>query len=298
MLPNKQLGENFSQTERYSYYKVSMKLHITINRALLILASAAFLVCTPALHLQAQSTEKANPQTPARAHSDAHSDEGPGHQHDDGSMPGMNMDDDKGNHAQAGAMHTMTHGHHHMDSAHMRMTPPRPATDEDRRRGEEIATTLGGALEKYKDYHVALAEGFHIFAPNLPQPMYHFTNYWNGYLEGFTFDAARPTSLLYKKTKEGYELIGAMYTAPRTASLEELNERIPLGVARWHEHTNLCMPRRGEATHADWKKFGLEGSISTEEECQAAGGRFYPVIFGWMVHVYPFESESAKVWAQ
>ena len=302
MLPNKQLGEKISQTEHYSYYKVSMKLHMTINRELLILASAALLVCTPDRHLQAQSApqaaEKTNPQTQPGAHSDARSDEGPGHQHDDGSMPGMNMDDDKGNHAQAGAMHTMTQGHHHMDSAHMRMTPARPATDEDRRRAEEIATTLGGALEKYKDYRVALAEGFHIFAPNLPQPMYHFTNYWSGYLEGFTFDPGRPTSLLYKKTKDGYELIGAMYTAPRSASLEELNERIPLGVARWHEHTNLCMPKRGEATHADWKKFGLEGSISTEEECQAAGGRFYPVIFGWMVHVYPFESESAKVWAQ
>ena len=278
-----------------------MKLRITINRELLLLASVALLVCAPARRLQGQSapqaTEKADPQVQAGTHSEAPTEEGPAHQHEhDGSMPGMNMDDDKGNHAQAGAMHSMTHGHH-MDSAHMRMTPVRPATDEDRRRADEIATTLAGALEKYKDYRVALAEGFHIFAPNLPQPMYHFTNYWNGYLEGFTFDPGRPTSLLYKKTKDGYELIGAMYTAPRTASLDELNERIPLGVARWHEHTNLCMPKRGEATHADWKRFGLEGSISTEEECQAAGGRFYPVIFGWMVHVYPFESESAKVWA-
>lgn len=274
---------------------------MAITRELLILASAALLVCAPARHLRAQSAphsaEKADPQT----QTGTHSDEPPAHQHEhDGSMPGMpgmNMDDDKGNHAQSGAMHSMTHGHH-MDSAHMRMTPPRPATDDDRRRADEIATALTGALEKYKDYRVALAEGFHIFAPNLPQPMYHFTNYWNGYLEGFTFDPARPTSLLYKKTKDGYELIGAMYTAPRTASLDELNERVPLGVARWHEHTNLCMPNRGEATHADWKKFGLEGSISTEQECQAVGGRFYPVIFGWMVHVYPFESESAKVWAQ
>ena len=273
-----------------------MNLHIKIG--LILMVSAALLVGAPARHLQAQTTpqsiEKGNPQ----AHAETHSEEAPAHQHDhDGSMPGMNMDDDKGNHAQAGAMHSMAH-EHHMDSAHMRMTPMRQATDEDRHRGDEIATTLAGAIEKYKDYRVALANGFHIFAPNLPQPMYHFTNYWNGYLEGFTFDPARPTSLLYKKTKDGYELIGAMYTAPRTANLEELNERIPLGVARWHEHTNLCMPKRGEATHADWKKFGFEGSISTEEECQADGGRFYPVIFGWMVHVYPFESESGRVWAQ
>ena len=269
-----------------------MKLHI--NRHLTILVSAALLSCAPVCHLQAQSpatsAEQPNPQDDV--------EEGTAHQHQhDGSMPGMNMDDDKDNHAQSGAMESMTHGHH-MDSAHMRMTPARPVTDEDRRRADEIAATLAGAIEKYRDYRVALADGFHIFAPNLPQPMYHFTNYWNGYLEGFTFDPARPTSLLYKKTKDGYELIGAMYTAPRTASLEELNERIPLGVARWHEHTNLCMPKRGEGEHADWKRFGFTGSVSTEEECQQAGGRFYPVIFGWMVHVYPFESASAKIWAQ
>jgi hypothetical protein len=217
--------------------------------------------------------------------------------HHDGNMPGMNMEDDAGNHAQSGAMKSMTHGHH-MDSAHMRMTPVRPATEEDHRRADEIAATLAQALQKYKDYHVALAEGFHIFAPNLPQAQYHFTSYWNGYLEGFTFDPARPTSLLYRKTKEGYELIGAMYTAPRTASLDELDERIPLGIARWHQHTNLCMPERVKAGDADWTKFGLTGSISTEAECQEAGGRFYPVIFGWMVHVYPFESSPTKVWTE
>jgi hypothetical protein len=271
-----------------------MSMKLRIDKAPILLASAALLFCVPARPLQAQSAS----QSPEKSNSQAQAEESPAHQQEhDGSMPGMNMDDDKGNHAQAGAMHSMTHGHH-MDSGHMRMTPARPVTDQDRRHADEIATRLAGAIEKYKDYRVALADGFHIFAPNLPQPMYHFTNYWNGYLEGFTFDPARPTSLLYKRTKDGYELIGAMYTAPRTANLDELNERVPLGVARWHEHTNLCMPKRGEATHADWKKFGLEGSILTEEQCQAAGGRFYPVIFGWMVHVYPFESDPAKVWAQ
>jgi hypothetical protein len=276
-----------------------MKLHL--GRKQLVFASALLLLGAASYQLHAQST----PQGAEGANPQQNSDQNPaGHQHDgmpgmrrDGTMPGMNMEDDTGNHAQAGAMKSMTHGHH-MDSAHMRMTPVRPATDEDRRRADEIAATLARALEKYKDYHVALAEGFHIFAPNLPQAQYHFTNYWNGYLEGFTFDPARPTSLLYRKTKDGYELVGAMYTAPRTASLDELDERIPLGIARWHQHTNLCMPERGKAAHADWTKFGLTGSISTEAECQEAGGRFYPVIFGWMVHVYPFESSVARVWAE
>jgi hypothetical protein len=127
--------------------------------------------------------------------------------------------------------------------------------------------------------------------------MYHFTNYWNGFLEAITFDPARPTSLLYVKTKDGYELIGAMYTAPKTDTLEQLNERVPLSVASWHAHTNLCLPKAAAMANADWKKFGLAGSIATPEACAQAGGRFYPQIFGWMVHVYPFENSRDKIFA-
>ncbi len=28
-----------------------------------------------------------------------------------------------------------------------------------------------------------------------------------------------------------------------------------------------------------------------------AGGTFHPVIFNWMVHVYPFETEQANIWS-
>jgi len=184
------------------------------GKKLMILVWASLLFGATVRQSHAQSTPNGAAQTP---HSDTGTNprENPAHQHQhNGSMPGMNMEDDAGNHAQTGVMQSMTH-HHHMDSAHMSMTPVRPATDEDQRRADEISATLGKAIERYRDYRVALADGFHIFAPNLPQAQYHFTNYWNGYLEGFTFDPARPTSLLYRKTKDGYELIGAMYTAPK-----------------------------------------------------------------------------------
>jgi hypothetical protein len=59
---------------------------------------------------------------------------------------------------------------------------------------------------------------------------------------------------------------------------------------------NLCMPPRGQSARADWTKFGLQGSIATAEACSEAGGRFLPVIFGWMVHVYPFEDSPDKIW--
>jgi hypothetical protein len=179
----------------------------------------------------------------------------------------------------------------------MRMTAMHPQTPEDAARADEIVAQLRSGIEKYKDYHVALNDGYKIFLPNLPQPEYHFTNYVNGFLEAFTFDPARPTSLLYRKTSGGYELVGAMYTMPKRATEEQLNARVPLSVAMWHLHTNLCMPQKGQFRNADWKKFGLKGSIATEEACNAANGRFQAVIFGWMVHVYPYEDSVDKVFA-
>jgi hypothetical protein len=207
----------------------------------------------------------------------------------------MDMDDAKAN--EAHAVHDMTPGHMSAHNLHMHMTAMRPQTPEDAARANEIVSQLRSGIEKYKDYHVALNDGYKIFLPNLPQPEYHFTNYWKGFLEAFAFDPARPTSLLYKKTSDGYELVGAMYTMPKRATEEQLNTRVPLSMAMWHLHTNLCMPQKGQFSNADWSKFGLKGAIATPKACDAAGGRFQPVIFGWMVHVYPYEDSLDKIFA-
>ncbi len=214
---------------------------------------------------------------------------------DHSKMSGMDMDDAQAN--EAHAVDDMTRGHMEAHNLHMRMTAMHAQTPEDTARAKEIVTQLRAGIEKYKDYHVALNEGYKIFLPNLPQPEYHFTKYVTGFLEAFTFDAARPTSLLYKKTSDGYELVGAMYTMPKRATEEQLNARVPLSMAMWHLHTNLCMPQTGQFRNADWTKFGLKGSIDTQDACDAANGRFQPVIFGWMVHVYPYEDSLDKVFA-
>jgi len=210
-------------------------------------------------------------------------------------MSGMDMDDAKAN--EAHAVHDMTPGHMGAHHLHMRMTAMRPQTPEDTARANEIVAQLRSGIEKYKDYRVALNDGYKIFLPNLPQPEYHFTNYWNGFLESFSFDPARPTSLLYRKTSDGYELVGAMFTMPKRATEDQLNDRVPLSIGMWHLHTNLCMPQKGQLRNADWNKFGLKGNIATQEACDAANGRFQPVIFGWMVHVYPYEDSLDKVFA-
>jgi len=50
-------------------------------------------------------------------------------------------------------------------SAHMYMTDLRPTNPADEKRAEEILTALRSAIEKYRDYKVALAEGYQIFLP-------------------------------------------------------------------------------------------------------------------------------------
>ena len=211
----------------------------------------------------------------------------------DHSQMSMDMSNDKEN--EKAAVNEMNHMRG--SSAHLHMTEMRTQNSADLHRANEIVTQLRGGIERYKDYHVALNDGYRIFLPNLPQPEYHFTSYKNGFMAAMRFDPSQPTSLLYRKTLNGYELVGAMYTMPKGATEEQLNERVPLSVAMWHLHTNLCVPPKGQRQNADWSKFGLHGSIATQEACDAAGGAFHPTIFGWMVHVYPYESSLDKIFA-
>lgn len=197
----------------------------------------------------------------------------------------------------------MSHGHHQEDhehmGAHMHMSELRDLQPGDQQKAAKVVEQARQALEKYRDYHVALSEGFRIFLPNVKQPMYHFTNYGNAFAAAFAFDAMKPTSLLYEKDGDSYKLIGAMYTAPVRFSEVQLNERVPLSVAQWHQHVNMCKPPQGQSQEMLNKnpKFGLHGSISTRAECEAAGGTFMPHVFGWMVHLYPWEKTPDEIWS-
>jgi hypothetical protein len=194
---------------------------------------------------------------------------------------------------------SMGHGHHHEMGPHMHMSALRDPQPGDEEKAQKVTDEARQALEKYKDYKTALADGYKIFLPNLPQKMYHFTNYGNAVGEAFRFDAAKPTSLLYEKNGNDYKLIGAMYTAPVRFSEEKLNDRIPLSMAQWHQHVNMCKPPKGREIEMLSKapKFGLAGSISTQDECDAAGGAFMPHLYGWMVHMYPWEKTLGQIWS-
>jgi hypothetical protein len=213
-------------------------------------------------------------------------------------MQDMPMGEDKDDtSASAHVMHSMEG---HMDMGpHMKMTALRPIKLGDAKRAQQVADEARKASEKYKDYHVALTDGFKIFLPNVPQTVYHFTNRSYAVEAELRFNPDHPTSLLYEKHGNDYKLIGVMYTAPKRYSEDQLDERIPLSFAQWHEHVNFCIPPLGRwhELASPSPQFGLRGSITTQEACAAAGGRFHPVIFNWMVHVYPFETDQARIWS-
>lgn len=197
--------------------------------------------------------------------------------------------------------------HHHVDmGTHMKLTPLRAATKEDEKRANQIVVKTRSAIERYTDVKVAEADGYKLFLPQVKkQRMYHYTNYRYAAEAAFRFNPEHPTSLLYQDDgKGGKKLIGAMFTARKNATPEELEQRVPLSMAQWHAHVNLCLPPKQDraqlmkdAMAGKKVRFGLNGSIATREECEAAGGRFMPQVFGWMVHLYPWETDAKQVWS-
>jgi hypothetical protein len=136
-------------------------------------------------------------------------------------------------------------GTHMHPGPHMLMTDMRPVTPEDSKRAREFLEAMRAALTKYQDYKIAIADGYQPFFPTVPQDMYHFSNRSITASEYMgSFDVTKPGSLLYrKKFLTGYDLIGAMYSAPEDASPSQLDEMIPLSLGRWHAHTNICLPK-------------------------------------------------------
>src|SRR5258708_16566713 len=125
---------------------------------------------------------------------------------------------------------------------HMRMTSYRPVTPADIARIEAIVQNAHVCFDKYKDYHLALKDGYRIFAPTVPQSIYHFANVQNFSEAQTTLNLAHPSALLYTKSGDGYQFAGVMYSAPTNATEDQLNARIPLSVAPWHLHVSICLP--------------------------------------------------------
>src|SRR5208282_5650664 len=166
------------------------------------------------------------------------------------------MDTMKGMSVMGESMEAMTN--------HMCITPKRPELSGDEERAKAVVDQVRAAIEKYKDYKKAIADGYIQANPTVDQPQFHFTNDANAKYADTVFDPTRPTSLLYYHTaQKRFVLEGVMFTTRPSASEGELNRRIPLSVARWHKHTNFCGAPADKVKEyfGEHPKFGMFGSI-------------------------------------
>ena len=247
---------------------------------LLVMIFASMSLTTPSGHASQQDQ-----QTPTTSAMPGIEASGTQHECDDlHSMGGMSV--------MGESMAAMTN--------HMCITPLRARQPGDEEKVKAMVAQVRAAIEKYKDYKKALADGYVIANPKVVQPQYHFTNDANVRLADTMFDPTKPSSLLYYQTPtQRYKLEGVMFTDNPGATEDELNQRIPLSIVRWHEHTNFCGAPADKVKEyfGDHPKFGMFGSIHTKEACQAEGGTFMPVIFTWMIHVFPYEDNLKDVFS-
>jgi hypothetical protein len=179
---------------------------------------------------------------------------------------------------------------------HMQMSVKAKSAPGDERRAEEIVSYAREVLVRYADVDVALRDGYKPFHPTgrIGEEV-HYTNYRFARREQQRIDYRQPGSLLYKRTAQGMKAVGVMYTAPRDSTPEHLDSIAPLSIATWHRHVDFCGGPRTLPLSEQFgpgAQFGPQGSIHTEDACQAAHGLWIPVVFGWMTHVYPGDTPA------
>jgi dienelactone hydrolase len=204
--------------------------------------------------------------------------------------------------AAADAMDRLTTDPEPDTEAHLLLSRSRPATADDSTKADLLLLNIREALRKYADVRIAAADGFEeLPATEGKHTVHHLSNWGWARGEAREFNPAHPTSLLYREGADGtLALIGAMYTAPARSTIQELDARIPVSLARWHRHVNWCAPKSSSGAqwltvHEGAPVFGPRSSIATREACEAAGGVFYPGVFGWMVHVTFVGSDDPRV---
>ncbi|HEY6237162.1 MAG TPA: hypothetical protein VIW69_18815, partial [Candidatus Elarobacter sp.] len=156
---------------------------------------------------------------------------------------------------------------------------------------QRLLAILRRDLVRYRDPAAAERDGYRKEGEDVPAgSLKHFFKYANFGKNQYHLDPEAPAAILYRRTRDGFELAGVMFTAPITAPMDELDRRIPLALGHWHSHRNICLPPKGApaATHAQRAPFGFEGSITTRAACDAANGVFLDNVYGWMTHVYPY----------
>jgi hypothetical protein len=183
-----------------------------------------------------------------------------------------------------------------MKMGHMQMSLKEDLAPGDDVRAMEILKAADAVLFQYRDVKAAVHDGYKPFFPSgkIGEEI-HYTNYRRRRLEQQHIDYSHPSSILYKRTADGLKAIGVMYTASTESTPDQLNAIAPLSFATWHRHVDFCggpktLPKSEQ--FGPNARFGPQGSIHTEEQCNAAQGLWIPVVLEWMTHVYPNEPQQ------
>jgi hypothetical protein len=183
-----------------------------------------------------------------------------------------------------------------MKMGHMQMSLKGAAAPDDAEHAAEVLSAAAGVLLHYRDVKTAVHDGYKPFFPsgNIGEEI-HYTNYRNRRLEQHHIDYSHPSSILYKRTADGLKAVGVMYTAPADSTPQQLDAIAPLSIATWHRHVDFCGGPKSLPTAEQFgpnARFGPQGSIHTEEGCNAAQGLWIPVVLNWMTHVYPNDPQQ------
>jgi hypothetical protein len=168
-----------------------------------------------------------------------------------------------------------------MAHTHMSFTPGRPGTAADSARALDVVKRLRAAIAPYQTLEAAEAAGYRSRKePEMVKGarLLHVGKRPGRRGEAKPFDPAAPQALLYRRDADGrLRLAGAMYVAAPSATLDDLDAMIPLSVAHWHRHLNVCVS-------GNRRSFRRIPQATTAEACESAGGRFRAES-RYMVHV-------------
>jgi len=177
--------------------------------------------------------------------------------------------------ASAQDMAAMRPGHMHMS-----FTPARPPNSADSAKALAVVHTLRSAISRYPTLAAAESAGYRSRLPQAMQQRRRILHVARAKSRDGTgdFDPASPPALLYRRDERGrFLLAGAMFVAPEGATEDDLDAGIPLSVARWHRHLDVCRGPRGEVK----PRYRRATTLSA---CEALGGRFRSES-RYMVHV-------------
>jgi hypothetical protein len=178
-----------------------------------------------------------------------------------------------------------------MMGPHLQISVRTDAQPGDTAQADAVLDAARALMVQYRDVRTAERDGYKPFAATgVVGEEVHYTNLWRAGAEKNGFDPRKPGSLLYRRTTQGMQIVGLMYTSKPDSTPQELTRRVPLSIGIWHRHVHFC-GWRSDAPKSDYEgpapRFGYFGSIADEATCEAARGYWIPVALGWMTHIYP-----------